>query len=44
MIFAEYQKIAEVSNRTEARELKELKEKGILVSNGSGRAITYKLK
>ena len=40
----EYQKIAEVSNRTAARELKELKEKGIVVSNGSGRSITYKLK
>ncbi|MBP9743513.1 MAG: hypothetical protein KBD37_09150 [Burkholderiales bacterium] len=42
---SEYQKIAEVSSRTATRELNELKEKEILLSEGSrGRGIIYKLK
>ena len=42
---SEYQKIAEVSSRTATRELKELKEKGILLSEGTrGRGIIYRLK
>jgi len=42
---SEYQKITAVSSRTASRELGELKEKGILLSEGiKGRGIIYKLK
>ena len=40
---AEYKTIAEISSRTATRELKELKEKGILAVEGSSRGTIYKI-
>lgn len=40
----EYQTIAEVSKRTATRELSDLKDKGILTSEGTGRGSNYRLK
>lgn len=42
---SEYQQIAEVSKRTATRELNELKEKGVFISEGTtGRGMIYRLK
>lgn len=42
---SEYQKVARVSSRTATRELTNLKEKNVLISEGSkGRGVIYKLK